>query len=208
MPRIFMKTEQLIHILERDLKPTKTVLLYKQGITFLFGVAALLATLVYYKTNYFQQVVNPPNKIEVILLVFLVILSSWFAVRLSIPGEKYIVKIVLLVGLFVLWTSSLLYRLFTEGLVYLNPYNYHSCIHDIVAFSFPPMLLLFWVLKKNYPVNISSNFIFMLLASFALSALAVEFMCPDKSPIHLFRAHYSTVVISMLLLLPAKRLLA
>ena len=190
-----MKTEKLIQILKKDLSPVTPVSRSRQTLIFSVVAVMLLTGFVYFRTSALEYMVTPSKTVETFALLFLAVFSVYLAIRLSIPGEynARLLGVVLFLGM--LWGLAIFGRYFTDFARYENPQQYHGCMIDMIGLSLPLLIFLVWLVKHNYPVYTNANYLLLAIAAISLAAFSVEWICPDKSPLHMLKIHYLTAVV-------------
>ena len=199
-----MKTEQLIKYLSENLKPVKPVSPTKSLLWILPLYAACIVLFLSFRSDSFRKIVWPENYMDLLILSVSFLLTLVIALKLSVPGAAKKLLALALPLILVIWLASAVSRIDNT---YANPYNYHSCITDILLLGLLFAALPGIAIKQYYSTNIGLNFSFLLAAGFLLSALTLEIICPDKSFYHLLKIHILPLVVLFLLLWPFRTLI-
>lgn len=207
-----MKIPDLINQLSFELKPVHKIKftfidVFKILLTGLFCLLAAVLSLGL-RLDIDDQIVSIKFVFEILLLVFLAVLSTIAAFNLSIPNKntKNIYKFSL-IGLFG-FVLFLVYSFLNDS----EPFAYYghsfACAYEILLISVIPSSLLFYFIRKAAVLKRDLVGALVLLSGTAFGLLGVQLTCVDGSLLHILIWHIlPAVVILSLSLIISKKIL-
>lgn len=206
-----MKHEDLIKQFSSGLQPVKKIDSIQKTL-FIWGTLTFLSILlfIYFKSNSFQYIHIPEYLWEDLMIFLIVVTSSFYAIKLSIPGLKikrkfqWIPVLLILVWIFLLFGRELISKPEVKELEYV----YHDCITDLVFMSVASLFTIFYIVSRRVPFKKELIGFWINLSSISAASIGISILCPDESPKHLFLIHLlPTVGISMIGILIGNKLL-
>jgi hypothetical protein len=197
-----VKTEELIGELARSAAPVTPLprpaarfaawaaafVLFAAASVVVFGARPALA----------DDLMRPAFAVLAALTIATALLSAVAALRSSVPGlEAAAVEQAIPAVCALAWTAWLLALLVggavpTAGLLALPVHM--GCTAQIVGISLLPAAALFAMVRRAAPLNPVRSTWLAALASLALAAVAVQFVCPIDDPAHHLLSHLFPVV--------------
>lgn len=152
------------------------------------------------RSNSFKLIYKPTYYYELILLILTFLFSGFFAIYLSVPGNKIKYKLYYLPILSLLfWALLISLRFLFNNFLHPLLFEYHSCIKDILLMSIPSASILIFILNKRLPLKKKFTGLLLLSAASSSGALGISFLCPNEMPIHLLSLHVLPVLALSLL---------
>lgn len=195
-----MNTESLIHQLAIDVRPVKPI----ASPIFLFVLWSLAAivfiTLVVgftgIRPDILAALTRPTFVLRLVFMLGIVLASVFLAFRLSIPAERRpFVEFAPMIAVSA-WLLFFAY-LFLVSNGTSKTYVY-ACVRNVLAFSVPTGLLLYFMLKKAAPMRSGIVGMMAALGSAALASLGTQLICRNEGPLHIFVSHFIPILAACL----------
>lgn len=200
-----MNTPDLIHKLTGDLRPVSPMLSLGRRLGLwiaaglVWGVIGL--SWIGFRPDLTDKCVNVFFLLETAALVVLTGSVAVGSLKLAVPGETQSRSVFRwAIGAFATWMGVVLFRFYTEwtrasGLA--STFDFHFvCSLLILGISIVPNMILAKLLARGYTLDTRKAGILAGLASGALGALCMQFVCTHERPLHIVAWHALPVVIS------------
>lgn len=193
-----MKTEDLIEKLSANVSPVnRNYPVFQAYIGWLIFAISFVMFFIWNRSESFQYIYFPTYWHELIPVSLSVLISSFFAIHLSVPGNRIKKNLKLLTTvLFIAWSFFIGARFFIHNFDSAqNLFKYHSCFRDILLMSFPLSVVLIFIVNKRNPFQKKWTGFWIVAASSSASGIGVSFLCPNEAPSHLLSIHAMPVLL-------------
>ena len=140
---------------------------------------------------------NPLLLIQNVFIFLSVIMTGFFSIKLSQPGEVFKTKTKPLI---IIITNLWLLILLAIGLV--NDFNMQEfskiklgCVKDILILGIIPGAILFILMLKGVILKNKIAGLFAFITAFSLGAWGVQYTCHNDDPIHILLWHFIPVLL-------------
>lgn len=200
-----MDIQNLKSKLLEDLKPVRTLadpkiqlfrfLIFCSSIIFLFSFILGIREDFEYaiNNNYYYQ--------ELIVLILLSFLIAYNALVLAIPGRKIINGLFVSLIVFCSWILIIFSKQEIKPDLHILEPDYYCAIFILIStilFNF----VLSAMISKGYPTRYVLTYLYALLSSSSLGAVALHLLCPRTTFDHIFYWHFLPVIIVPIFGLP------
>jgi len=114
------------------------------------------------------------------------------AFTLSVPDKRSLWLTIVPLATLVAWSVLIAGMLFSASYVQAGPGL--KCLRNILALSFAPGALLYFMLRRAAALNVGAVGLLAALGVAALACLGTRFICHDDNPVHLLVWHYVPVL--------------
>lgn len=208
--------QDLVQKLTQDLKPVKKArparsfqIWFIASLSLVIGCVILLGL----RKDLNQEIFGFMFSFTNIALLIGALLSSWIAIKLSIPGEEFskitliIVTAIPLVLVMVITAESLINHGWTNYVAGFD--NGIQCTLATFLVALIPLTLLTIFTSRFAPLHPFATAFFVSLASLCLSGMGVQWHCYATKACHLATWHYAPIfVISIVISYPLQLILS
>jgi hypothetical protein len=183
-----------------DKKQVSIKVLYLIWLLFSLVFSAIIMTIIGIRSDYPSLFESKQFILETISLLWLYIITSGWAIKLSLPGREVSFHLWKSFTPFAIWSLLL-------AISYFYEYTTYSFIDDI-RMTFGPVcftslftigllssFILFIMVKKNRPTLLKRSSLMIFFSGMSLAALLMQFHCSNNNPMHIITSHLLPVII-------------